>query len=110
MGATKSSEFTTSTNRKAQLFKALGHPARIAIVEHLLEVKKCIGVEIIEELPLSYTTVFQHLRELKNVGIIKGNIEGNSICYCLDSEVMLEINEYVSAIFEKNNYNNLKCC
>lgn len=84
MGATKSDHFTESQNELAILTKALGHPARIAIIEYLLKVNACICGDIVNELPLSQPTVSQHLKELKNAGLIKGNIEGNTICYCIN--------------------------
>lgn len=90
MGASKSEHFTEKQNQIATLAKALGHPARVAIIEYLLKVDTCICGDIVNELPLAQPTVSQHLRELKSAGLIKGNIEGNSICYCID-ETALEI-------------------
>jgi ArsR family transcriptional regulator len=84
MGATKTDSFTDKQNELAILAKALGHPARIAIIEYLLKVDACICGDIVNELPLAQPTVSQHLKELKNAGIIKGNFEGNSICYCIN--------------------------
>lgn len=84
MGVTKSDHFTDKQNELAILTKALGHPARIAIIEYLLKVNACICGDIVNELPLSQPTVSQHLKELKNAGLIKGNIEGNAICYCIN--------------------------
>lgn len=84
MGATKTDHFTDDQNELAILTKALGHPARIAIIQYLLKVNACICGDIVNELPLSQPTVSQHLKELKNAGLIKGNIEGNAICYCIN--------------------------
>ena len=86
MGITKTEHFTTSQNELAILAKAMGHPARIAIIEYLLKTESCICSDIVNELPLAQPTVSQHLKELKNAGLIKGNIEGNAICYCLNEE------------------------
>lgn len=86
MGITKTEHFTTTQNELAILAKALGHPARIAIIEYLLKTDSCICGDIVNELPLAQPTVSQHLKELKNAGLIKGNIEGNAICYCLNEE------------------------
>lgn len=86
MGITKTEHFTTSQNELAILAKAMGHPARIAIIEYLLKTESCICGDIVNELPLAQPTVSQHLKELKNAGLIKGNIEGNAICYCLNEE------------------------
>ena len=84
MGASKTDSFTEKQNELAILTKALGHPARIAIIEYLLKVDSCICGDIVNELPLAQPTVSQHLKELKNAGLIKGNFEGTSICYCID--------------------------
>lgn len=84
MGASKSEIFTEEQNEMAQLAKALGHPARIAILEFLLEANQCICGDIVNEMGLAQATVSQHLKELKNVGIIQGNVEGASVCYCID--------------------------
>ncbi|MEM9887723.1 MAG: metalloregulator ArsR/SmtB family transcription factor [Bacteroidota bacterium] len=85
MGKSKSDSFTAEQNRLAGYAKALAHPARIAIIEHLVNKGSCVCGDIVEELPLSQSTVSQHLRELKKAGIIQGNIEGTSVCYCLDT-------------------------
>ena len=98
MGASKSDSFSTEHNEMASLFKALSHPARIAIIEYLLKVDECICGDIVNELPLAQPTVSQHLKELKNANIIKGSIEGTAICYCLNPEIMLKIQGYFSAI------------
>ena len=84
MGATKTDHFTEEQNELAIVAKALGHPARIAIMEYLLKVDTCICGDIVNELPLAQATVSQHLKELKNAGLIKGNIEGTAICYCIN--------------------------
>lgn len=107
MGASKSESFSVEHNEMATLFKALSHPARIAIIDYLLKVNECICGDIVNELPLAQPTVSQHLKELKNAGIIKGSIEGTAICYCLNPDLMVKIQEYFSGISQqlKN-----KCC
>ena len=80
MGATKTEHFTERQNNIAILAKALGHPARVAILEFLIKSNACICGDIVNELPLAQPTVSQHLRELKNAELIQGNIEGNAIC------------------------------
>lgn len=107
MGASKSDSFSVEHNEVAGLFKALSHPARIAIVEYLLSVDSCICGDIVNELPLAQPTISQHLKELKNANIIKGNIEGTAICYCLNPETMLRIEHYFGVIRQKLN---AKCC
>ena len=81
MGASKTEYFTDEQNKIAGICKALGHPARIAIIEHLMKVNACICGDLVNELPLAQPTISQHLKELKNAELIKGEIEGNSICY-----------------------------
>jgi len=86
MGITNASKFTDRQNELATLFKALGHPARVSILEYLLEQDRCICNDLVDELPLSQATVSQHLRALKDAGLIIGNIEGTSVCYCINSD------------------------
>ncbi|WP_333601474.1 ArsR/SmtB family transcription factor [Flavobacterium sp.] len=107
MGASKTEHFSATQNELALLFKAIAHPARVAIVEYLLKIDTCICSDIVNELPLAQPTVSQHLKELKNAGIIKGSIEGTAICYCLNPAVMTKMEHYFSAISKelKN-----KCC
>lgn len=99
MGITKTKGFTDSQNRRAVLFKALGHPARIAILQMIIRRKACICNDMVEELPLSQSTISQHLRELKEIGIIKGEIEGTSICYCINETVWREIQADCHSLF-----------
>jgi DNA-binding transcriptional ArsR family regulator len=108
MGASKSEHFTEQQNQIAIIAKAMGHPARIAIIEHLVKVNACICGDIVNELPLAQPTVSQHLKELKNAGIIKGSIEGNSICYCINENTIEILNTYFSVIL--NTTTKAKCC
>jgi ArsR family transcriptional regulator, arsenate/arsenite/antimonite-responsive transcriptional repressor len=107
MGASKTDFFSVNHNNIAILFKALSHPARIAIVEYLLKVDKCICGDIVNELPLAQPTISQHLKELKNANIIKGVIEGTAICYCLNPETLAIIEAYFGGISSKLKS---KCC
>ncbi|MFC5271554.1 ArsR/SmtB family transcription factor [Adhaeribacter terreus] len=109
MGLTKTDQFTPQQNELASLAKALGHPARIAILEVLLKHNSCICGDIVNELPLAQPTVSQHLKELKTAGLIKGNIEGNAICYCIDAENWKKNLELLSAFFGKLEIKNT-CC
>ena len=108
MGLTKTEGFTKGQIELAALAKALGHPARLAIIEFLAERKSCICGDIVEELPLSQSTVSQHLKELKNVGLIKGDIEGPSICYCIDDKAWLKAQKLLGDLFKSYKPNN--CC
>ncbi|MER3472128.1 MAG: transcriptional regulator [Chitinophagaceae bacterium] len=110
MGATKTDHFTDKQNAIATLAKALGHPARIAIIEYLLKVDTCICGDIVNELPLAQPTVSQHLKELKNAGLIKGEIEGNSICYCIDEKAFQKLQTYFTNILTKAENKKSNCC
>lgn len=109
MGATKTEHFTDRQNNIAAMTKALGHPARIAIIEYLVKVDTCICGDIVNELPLAQPTISQHLKELKNAGLIKGNVEGNSVCYCIDEKAIEKLQNYFSGIVAKLGKKN-KCC
>jgi DNA-binding transcriptional ArsR family regulator len=108
MGITKTDNFNDVQNRIAKLAKAIGHPARIAILEVLLKRNSCICNDLVEELPLSQSTISQHLKELKEVGIIKGEIEGTSVCYCIDEKVWKETQSYFFDLFSQFKGNT--CC
>lgn len=108
MGITKTENFTESQNEIASALKALAHPARIAIIEFLIQQQSCICGDIVNELPLSQPTVSQHLKELKSAGLIKGNVEGNSICYCIDAENFEGIISKLNDL--KNKLQSNKCC
>jgi len=101
MGTTKTDLFTKEQNEMASILKAIAHPARIAILEYLIRVDTCICGDIVNELPLAQPTVSQHLKELKNAGLIKGSIEGTSICYCVDKETVARIQSYFSGVSSK---------
>lgn len=108
MGATKTEHFTDQQNEFASLTKALGHPARIAIIEYLMSVDTCICGDIVNEMPLAQPTVSQHLKELKNADLIKGTIEGNAICYCINDKSIEKLIAYFSKISTK--LKNKQCC
>lgn len=107
MGASKTEHFSDEQNEVASLFKAIAHPARVAIIEYLLKIDTCICTDIVNELPLAQPTVSQHLKELKNAGIIKGSVEGNAICYCINDVILKKIENYFSII---NIQLKNKCC
>ena len=107
MGVSKSEFFTEQQNQLASLFKAISHPARIAIIQYLLQVDTCICGDIVNELPLAQPTVSQHLKELKNANIIKGTIEGTAICYCVNPETIAKIENHFGMIRHKLKN---KCC
>lgn len=100
MGATKSKEFSARENKLAKYAKALAHPARIAILEILAGRSTCQCGDIVEELPLSQSTVSQHLKELKEAGLITGEIEGARVCYCIDHKEWKAAQEGINKIFD----------
>lgn len=108
MGITKTEEFTKAQNELATITKALGHPARIAILQFLIKTKACVCGEIVDELPLSQSTVSQHLKELKNAGLIKGNIDGPSVCYCIDEKAWSKARNQVAEFMET--FTGQNCC
>ncbi len=110
MGATKTDHFTDEQNAMATLLKALGHPARVAILEYLIQVNKCICGDIVNELPLAQPTVSQHLKELKTAGLIKGSVEGNAICYCIDEKAIEKLQNYFAGIAGKLAQKKDTCC
>jgi DNA-binding transcriptional ArsR family regulator len=109
MGATKSAEFTRKENTLAKYAKALGHPARIAILNVLAKKKTCQCGNIVDELPLSQSTVSQHLKELKEAGLIKGEIDGTRVCYCINEKEWRAAQLWLNQLFE--NYDGCsECC
>lgn len=99
MGATKSEEFSLRDNRVAGYAKALSHPARVAILRLLLNRSACVCGDIVGELPLSQSTVSQHLKELKQSGLIRGEVEGPRICYCVDQAAWKNAREVLGSFF-----------
>ena len=107
MGLTRTDLFTEKQNEMASMAKAIGHPARIAIIEFLIESNTCINSDLVEELGLAQATISQHLKELKAVGIIKGTIEGTSMCYCIDQANWQKIKQNFETLFGSLQEN---CC
>jgi|SRR5580693_2438843 DNA-binding transcriptional ArsR family regulator len=109
MGLTKTEIFTDKQNKLAIMMKALAHPARIAIIQHLIKINSCICGDLVDELGLAQPTISQHLKELKNTGLIQGTIEGTSVCYCIDPKVWKQFKSSFENFFV--NYNSSdKCC
>lgn len=108
MGTTKTERFSNVQNQMANIAKAMGHPARIAIIDHLLKVNACIGNDILAEIPLAQPTISQHLKVLKDAGLIKGTTEGNAICYCINESTFEMLNQYIHNI--ATNVIHQNCC
>ena len=101
MGLTKSEIFSDEQNKLSSLFKVLAHPARIAILQYIINQKACICNDLVEELGLAQATISQHLKELKTIGIIRGTIEGKSVCYCIDEKLWKQIQEEFNTFFNQ---------
>lgn len=99
MGATKSEIFTAKQNKVASLLKALAHPARIAIIQHLLKAEHCVCGDIVGQMGLAQATISQHLKELKRIGIVKGCVDGSSVSYCIDEKVWNEVGKEMEIFF-----------
>ncbi|MCH8568607.1 MAG: metalloregulator ArsR/SmtB family transcription factor [Balneolales bacterium] len=110
MGATKTDEYTESQILVATLAKAIGHPARVAIIEYLMKVDSCICGDIVDVLPLAQPTVSRHLKELKNAGLIRGNVIGNSICYCIDKNAVDTLQTYFAGLIHTISIKDKTCC
>lgn len=102
MGITKSSFFSAEQNQLANIFKVLGHPARISILQHIIDQKACVCNELVDELGLAQATISQHLKELKSAGLIQGSIEGKSVCYCIDEKVWNDFKEQINIFFNQS--------
>ena len=111
MGITKTDLFTKEQNELANIAKVLGHPARIAILQYLVKTNDCICNDLVEETGLAQPTISQHLKELKQVGIIQGSIEGASICYCINQNVWEHYKTFFNNFFVAiDACSNKKCC
>ena len=111
MGITKSEIFSEEENKIAAVAKALGHPARIAILQHLFETDTCICGDLVDKIGLAQPTISQHLKELKGMGIIKGNVEGTSVCYCIDGENWISMKKLLITFLNQDvNLKSEKCC
>ena len=110
MPATASSGFTDTDRHLAETLKALAHPARLAIVRLLAECDECVCGEIVDDLPLAQSTVSQHLKALKEAGLVQGTVEGRTTCYCLDPEAVAVLEEEVGQFFASLSVQAPECC
>ena len=109
MGLTKTEIFTEEQNRLAVMLKALAHPARIAILQQIIRANACICGDLVDDLGLAQATISQHLKELKNAGLIQGSIEGVSVCYCIEPNAWKLLSEELGTFF--GSYTDPgKCC
>lgn len=110
MGTTKSEKFTSKQNQIATIAKAFAHPARVAILQQLFKLDACICGDLVEEIGLAQPTISQHLKELKNLGLIKGNIEGTSVCYCINEVVWQETKQLFMTFLNQDIRSENQCC
>jgi len=110
MGVSKTEIFSEEQNKIAVLAKALGHPARVAILQHLFNTNSCVCGELVDIIGLAQPTISQHLKELKNLGLIKGNISGTSICYCIDQETWTAMKTTLTSFLEQATRIDTSCC
>jgi predicted transcriptional regulator len=106
MGLTKTEIFTEEQNRLAVMLKAMAHPARIAILQQIINANACICGDLVDELGLAQATISQHLKELKNAGLIQGTIDGASVCYCIQPHAWNALQKEFNALFSSYN----TCC
>ncbi|MBX2972567.1 MAG: winged helix-turn-helix transcriptional regulator [Flavobacteriales bacterium] len=110
MGLSKHDEFALRDNRIARYAKALAHPARVAILRFLIHKRSCVCGDIVDELPLSQSTVSQHLKELKTAGLIQGDIDGAKVCYCIDHKEWAAAKKFLGEFMDGFRSEDLECC
>ncbi len=109
MGLAKTEIFTEEQNAIASMAKVMGHPARVAILEYLFKLNTCVCGDLVDEIGLAQATISQHLKELKNMGLIKGSVEGTSVCYCIDLENWSQMKSKMSEFLDQDLTSNT-CC
>jgi DNA-binding transcriptional ArsR family regulator len=105
MAVSKKEEFTQEDIWLADVAKALAHPARIRILKMLNEMNSCMVGNLVDKLPLAQATVSQHLKELKRVGLIDGEIDGPKVCYCVNAKALAKAKNALDKLFNK-----IGCC
>ena len=110
MGLAKTEIFSDQQNQIALFAKVFGHPARVAILQHLFKINNCICGDLVTEIGLSQPTISQHLKELKHLGLIKGNVEGTSVCYCINPDSWTEMKEVMLQFLNQDINSKEDCC
>lgn len=110
MGLAKTEMFTDKQNEIARFAKVFGHPARVAILQHLFKIDACVCGDLVNEIGLAQPTISQHLKELKNLGLIKGNVEGTSVCYCIHKENWLAMKSVMIEFLDQDLIVKENCC
>lgn len=110
MGLTKNEIFNDQQNQIALFAKVFGHPARVAILQHLFKINACVCGDLVNEIGLAQPTISQHLKELKQLGLVKGNVEGTSVCYCIDEENWNMMKTVMSKFLNQDLTYKQECC
>ncbi|WP_298494644.1 metalloregulator ArsR/SmtB family transcription factor [uncultured Algibacter sp.] len=110
MGLAKTEMFTDTQNQIALFAKVFGHPARVAILQKLFEIDTCYCGDLVNEIGLAQPTISQHLKELKHLGLIKGNVEGTSVCYCINKENWFKMKEVMFQFLNQDIPKGDTCC
>ena len=110
MGLAKTEIFTDHQNQIAIFAKAFGHPARVAILQQLFKMDSCYCGSLVNEIGLAQPTISQHLKELRNLGLVKGNVEGTSVCYCIDKDNWTAMKAVMGDFLDQDLPENEDCC
>ncbi|MCL8008695.1 ArsR/SmtB family transcription factor [Gelidibacter japonicus] len=110
MGISKTEIFTAQQNEIALFAKAFGHPARVAILQHLFKIDTCVCGDLVNEIGLAQPTISQHLKELKNLGLIQGSVEGTRVCYCIDPGNWTKMKQILSEFLNQDVSIKKDCC
>ncbi len=110
MGLSKTEIFTEEQNTIANFAKVLGHPARIAIIEHLFKINTCVCGDLVNEIGLAQPTISQHLKELKKLEIIQGTVEGTSVCYCINPDKWNAMGALINTFLKRDFDESETCC
>ena len=110
MGLAKTEMFTDQQNKIALFAKVFGHPARVTILQHLFKIDSCVCGDLVSEIGLAQPTISQHLKELKHLGLIKGRVEGTSVCYCIHKENWTAMKIVMSEFLDQDLSQKTDCC
>lgn len=110
MGVTKTEMFSDVQNQISLYAKVIGHPARVAILQHLIKTNSCICGDLVDEIGLAQPTISQHLKELKNIGLIQGDIEGTSVCYCINQTNWNTMKSILQNFLNQDLTTDSECC
>lgn len=106
----KESNYSEEQKQIALFAKAFGHPARVSILQHLFKINACVCGDLVNEIGLAQSTISQHLKELRQLGLIKGNVEGTSVCYCIDPENWRKMKETMHQFLDQDITLDNECC